>query len=698
MTNFRAAYAAPLRLGLIALWLPSFAPASETELGRLLFHESRLSGDATTSCAYCHNPETGFSDGLPLAEGYPSTLNFRNSPSLFNTADKKFLYWDGRFPGSDLSSVVRDHLAEPNLMNADGRLITERLRQIPEYAKRFRDVYGSPPSYGNILAAVSAYVRAIRSAKAPFDLYSEGQTDAISPSAKKGWGIFSGDAGCIRCHGGPLFSDGGFHNRRVPENPDVVANPRRQITFRKFFKSSGIDGYRKLKTDPGLYAVSKDIKDKGKFATPSLREIAKTAPYMHNGVFETLEDVVAFEGPGLTDEETADVVAFLNSLSSDVWEPPNSDVPTYSARASLGKDWEAPPLRVRPSIPETFPEIGPLPDPPQPQDNPATPEKLALGRMLFFDTRISGNRENSCSTCHNPEVGWGDGYDISQGYLGTQHWRNSQTLFNVGQYAKLNWDGSKTSLEDQAEAAITSNISANGDPMLIEERLAQAPVYFELFTKVFGKERPLFEDFVRAIAAFVRNTPRSTNVPFDAYALGDKSALSGSAERGLSLFKGKAGCIRCHNGPLFSDEDYHVTAVPENPIFQKDHLKQITLRYQLAANGVSESFYSRVRRDPGLYLVTKQDEDLGKFRTASLRELKYTKPYMHNGVFYSLHEVVDFYDKGGGNAPNKSPLLEKLRLSTQEKKDLVAFLESLSGDQVIVKAPELPGYPGSDHK
>ena len=174
---------------------------------------------------------------------------------------------------------------------------------------------------------------------------------------------------------------------------------------------------------------------------------------------------------------------------------------------------------------------------------------------------------------------------------------------------------------------------------------------------------------------------------------GEEKALSDSAKRGLALFQGKAGCVQCHNGALLSDEDYHNIGVPKNPAFEEDPLRQITLRYQHVIRGVPESVYRKADRDLGLFYTTKREADKGRFRTPSLRELKYTAPYMHNGAFFELEEVIDFYDEGGGEDANKSPLIRKLGLSDEEKEDLLAFLESLSSDEpLLMKPPELPPY------
>ncbi|MEK6717896.1 MAG: cytochrome c peroxidase [candidate division NC10 bacterium] len=343
---------------------------------------------------------------------------------------------------------------------------------------------------------------------------------------------------------------------------------------------------------------------------------------------------------------------------------------------------------------QKFPALAPLPPVPVPRDNPMSEAKVELGKMLFFDPRLSGDASTSCASCHKPETGWGDGGDVSRGYPGTQHWRNSQTVLNAAYYAKLFWAGEVTSLESQADAAASGNVAGNGDGMMMEERLRQVPDYVRRFKAVFGTERPLIRDAWMAIAAFERTlVSKPENVPFDRFMKGDAKALTEEAKRGLGLFLGKAGCVQCHSGPLLSDESYHNLGVPKNPVFEEDPLRQITLRYQHVIRGVPEKVYRSADRDLGLYYTTKQEQDKGKFRTPSLRELTYTAPYMHNGVFFTLEEVIEFYDKAGGDEPNKSPLLKPLKLTAEEKKDLLAFLLSLSSDKpLIVPQPALPDY------
>jgi cytochrome c peroxidase len=337
--------------------------------------------------------------------------------------------------------------------------------------------------------------------------------------------------------------------------------------------------------------------------------------------------------------------------------------------------------------------LGPLGDVPVPPDNPMTDAKVELGRMLFFDERLSGNGTMPCSACHLPDAGWGTPDAISLGYPGTTHWRNSQTILNSAYYNKYFWDGSKTSLEAQAKAAAGGAVAGNGDGSIMEMRLAFIPEYRDRFRQVFGTDYPIMGDAWRAISAFQRTIVSDPAlVPFDRHAAGDEAALSEEALRGLELFRGEAGCIACHSGPLLSDQGFAALGVPQDPIMETDDpLQMITVRWENYAKGVTEEIYYSDPGDLGLYYVTKRPEDMHKFRVPSLRELTWTAPYMHNGAFGTLAEVVEFYDAGGGETPNKSPLIRPLGLSEADKAALVAFLESLSMDEpLLVEVPDLP--------
>lgn len=360
---------------------------------------------------------------------------------------------------------------------------------------------------------------------------------------------------------------------------------------------------------------------------------------------------------------------------------------TAAPRAAL-----APPAATGVAPPLEYPPLAPLPPVSFPLDNPYSEPKADLGRLLFFDPRMSGDGSTSCNSCHPANDGsWAVASPISFGYPGTTHWRNSQTVYNVAYYARLNWDGSATSIEKQNNGAWTGALAGNLDTAMAEERLAQIPEYVRRFKEVFGTEYPLYGDALKAVATFER-TIVSTNAPFDAYLNGDADAISDEARRGYELFTGAANCIACHNGPLVSDDSFHNTGVPSAPDFQTNPLRQISARWQYWARGVPEDEYASMNADLGQYYITKLDADRGKFRTPSLREACYTAPYMHNGVFSTLEQVVAFYTAGGGEDPNRDPLLRPLELSDQEQGALLAFLRSLCGDRITLEPPELPPY------
>lgn len=339
--------------------------------------------------------------------------------------------------------------------------------------------------------------------------------------------------------------------------------------------------------------------------------------------------------------------------------------------------------------PEGLSALGP---PPIPADNPMSDAKVELGKLLFFDPILSGNYGMACAACHLPDAGWAVQDKISFGYPGTTHWRNSQTIVNAAYYSKLFWAGSSKSLEGQARSAARGGVAGNGEDDMMEARLAFVPTYRERFKEVFGDDWPNVRHAYMAIAAFQR-TIVQTDTPFDQYMNGDDAALSDQQKRGLELFAGKANCIACHNGALLSDEQYYNTGVPPYDGWETDPLAQITFRFEIFAKGSTQDMYRTVKDDPGLYFRAKYAEHKGKFRTPSLRYTKYTFPYMHNGMLETLRDVVVFYNNGGGEnefGKTKSPLIKPLGLTDAEIDDIVAFVESLSGEEILMDEPDLP--------
>lgn len=321
---------------------------------------------------------------------------------------------------------------------------------------------------------------------------------------------------------------------------------------------------------------------------------------------------------------------------------------------------------------------------PVPLNNPQTPEKVELGKKLFFDRRLSGDGTMSCATCHIPEQAFTDGQDISQSYPATKNWRNSPTLMNAAFYTFFFHDGRAKSLEDQALFPLMSPFEMNRNLDFVEEVLRSVPGYSAEFNTVFGGEVTR-ERIAMALAAFER-TLLSRNVPLHRYLAGDATALSPEALKGYEIFRGKGKCISCHEGSFLSDNAFHALNVPENQDFVNDSGVAVTRRF--FAKVFQYEDYRNLREDPGRYLVSKKKEDWKAFRTPTLLEISRTAPYMHNGVFKTLEEVIDFINVGGGPGNRE---LKPLGLSDDEKKVLKIFLiEALKGEDTVFTYPSLP--------
>lgn len=321
---------------------------------------------------------------------------------------------------------------------------------------------------------------------------------------------------------------------------------------------------------------------------------------------------------------------------------------------------------------------------PIPEQNPQTPEKIELGKKLFFDRRLSGDGTMSCATCHDPEKAFTDGLDISLSYPTTKNWRNSPTLVNVAFQKYLFSDGRALSLEDQALFPMMSAFEMNRNLDFLEEVIRSVPEYVGAFQKVFGGE-PTRERIAMAISAFER-TILSKNTPLDRHLKGDEKALSDAAAKGLVLFMGKGKCGDCHYGVNLSDDKFYALNVPENPELQSDPRIAVTRRF--VAKVYHYEDYRNLSEDPGRFLITKEKKDWRAFRTPTLREIAKTAPYMHNGIFQTLDEVIEFFDKGGGKG---NTALKPLGLSAKEKNYLKTFLtEALTGEETAFQYPKVP--------
>jgi cytochrome c peroxidase len=291
-----------------------------------------------------------------------------------------------------------------------------------------------------------------------------------------------------------------------------------------------------------------------------------------------------------------------------------------------------------------------------PADNPMSPEKVALGRELFFDERLSGDGSRSCYSCHVCEKGLTDGLPKAIGAFGKQLPRSSPTLWNIGYHKEFYWDGRSPSLEKQATAAWTgTNMGAKADEIVAKLNALQG--YHSQFQKVFGGPATP-DNLVKAISAFER-TIISGDTAWDRFRAGDRSALSESAWRGWNIFQA-IKCNNCHDGVLLTDQQYHNVGIGMD---QKEP-------------------------DVGRFKVTNKPEDTGAFKTPTLRDIVKLAPYFHDGSTATIEEAVDIMLAGG--KPNQyldRKNLEKRTISKEQREDLLAFLKSLTVDCKLTKPP-----------
>jgi cytochrome c peroxidase len=297
---------------------------------------------------------------------------------------------------------------------------------------------------------------------------------------------------------------------------------------------------------------------------------------------------------------------------------------------------------------------------PEPSDNRGTPERVALGKALFFDPRLSGSNWISCASCHNPGLGWTDGLPTGIGDGMKKLRRATPTILNTAYTKLLMWDGRASTLEEQALGPIAAGEEMNQDIPALIAKLSSIAGYVELFGKAYPGQGITDKTIAKALAAFQRSIVSSES-PFDRWRQGDPKAISTSARRGFELFDGKAKCTACHQGFNFTDNGFHNIGVK-----------------------------STGAADLGRFEVRKVAISRGAFKTPTLRDVELTAPYMHNGLYRTLEEVVDHYDRGGDTTENLDPEMKPLSLSAQEKADLVAFMKSLTGTSVPVTVPQLP--------
>lgn len=321
----------------------------------------------------------------------------------------------------------------------------------------------------------------------------------------------------------------------------------------------------------------------------------------------------------------------------------------------------------------THHELGKLPEVSHPESNPYSKAAEDLGEKLFFDPRLSVSRQIACATCHDPELGWADGRQFAFGHNRRQGARNAMSILNTAHFNELFWDGRAESLEDQSLFPLQDHIEMNMDLQTALTRLNGIPAYLRLFKEAYQTDTIELDHLQKALATFERSVV-SRPSRFDRFVEGNKDALDEEELLGLHLFRTKARCMNCHNGPLFSDNQYH---------------------------NIGQSMFGRPGEDLGRFMVTGDTSDVGKFRTPSLRDVVYTGPWLHNGNVFELTEIIDMYDRGMPQIipkkmeghplyPEKSPHLRPLNLSKEEKSALLAFLHAISTRPHRIPVPDLP--------
>jgi cytochrome c peroxidase len=327
--------------------------------------------------------------------------------------------------------------------------------------------------------------------------------------------------------------------------------------------------------------------------------------------------------------------------------------------------------------------LGLMPEMTYPEENPYSEAKSELGKMLFFDPRLSSSRQIACASCHDPDLAWADGRMKPFGHRRHRLDRNTPSLLNVGYNEHFFWDGRADTLEEQVRVPINRDDEMHSGMGQVVDRLRQSETYRAKFQAAFGSEKASSEDqpisakrVVKAIATYERTITTSGRSDFDQFLKGESNAMSDAAIRGLHVFRTKAQCMNCHHGPALTDRKFHDLGL---------------------------SYYGRKHEDLGRYYVTEDPDDVGKFKTPTLRNVTRTGPYMHMG-FFRLEGVMNMYNAGMATLrpdpdqeddplfPSKSKLLEPLGLNEHDKADLIAFLKSLEKPVRRVRPPELPPF------
>jgi cytochrome c peroxidase len=586
------------------------------ELGKLLYFDPRLSQSSIISCSTCHNLGLGGTDRIPTSLGHDFQTGGRNAPTVLNAAFFNQQFWDGR--AASLEEQAQGPIQAGVEMAMPPDLAVERIKGISSYLPYFEAAFpeeDNPITFDNIAKAISAFERTLITPNDPLDRYLLGDDEALSPLARQGMEVFEA-VNCVACHNGPLLSSGLLMRFNHGE-------------------------------DAGLMTVTGDPADEFIFRVPTLRNLALTAPYFHDGSASTIEEAInTMAGVQLNKELTAEEVeaisAFLNALVGDQPQVTIPVLPTDGVVLPPAIDDLTALVDVVRGPFATLPNVAPTPE-----DNPQTPEKEELGKLLYFDPRLSQSSIISCSTCHNLGLGGTDRIPTSLGHDFQTGGRNAPTVLNAAFFNQQFWDGRAASLEEQAEGPIQAGVEMAMPPDLAVERFKGITGYLPYFEAAFpGEDDPItFKNIVKAIASFER-TLITPNDSLDRYLRGDEDALSPLARQGMEVFEA-VGCVACHNGPLLS-------------------------------SGVLMRFNHG--EDAGRMTVTGDPADEFLFRVPTLRNLALTAPYFHDGSASTIEEAINIM----------ADVQLNKELTAEEVEAISEFLKSLVGQQPEIVIPILP--------
>ena len=318
-----------------------------------------------------------------------------------------------------------------------------------------------------------------------------------------------------------------------------------------------------------------------------------------------------------------------------------------------------------------------------PADNTLTPDRIALGRKLYFDGHLSRDGTVSCATCHDVSRGFTDHRNVSEGIGDHLGRRSAPTTLNAALFQSMFWDGRAPTLEEQAKLPVLNPIEmGHPDAASAMAGIRSDATYKQLFQKAYGRA-PNYDDVGRALASFER-TLIFLDAPFDHFMAGEDSAISPAAKRGLTLFNGKARCVSCHmisaSNPLGTDNLFHNIGVSA----RTQNFEALANRGLAAikaggdAQQLDKLALETDMSELGRFMITRNRSDIGAFKTEQLRNVGITAPYMHDGTLQTLWDVVDHYNKGGETNPYLDGGIEPLNLSEEEINDLVAFLFTLT--------------------